>query len=79
MKIFDDVYIKVGDEIDIETGYLYVEDFNGSIVTCEEYSYDDDHFIYFEGVRRLTLYEIARLLKDVDGYDHNVFWNNQEG
>lgn len=73
MKIFDNDYIQSGDEIDIETGFLVLEDFNGSVVTCREYSYDDYGF-YFVGIRRLTLFDIASLLKDADGLDHKVIW-----
>ena len=75
MKTVVKNYLYPGDKIDTASSLFIVSTkFDGLFVTCREYSKFDDDDLYFVGVRRLTLYEIARLLKDVDGLNHKVIW-----
>lgn len=74
MKTVVKNYLYPGDKIETASGMFIVYSFDGHLVKCSEFSKFDYDDSYFVGVRRLTLYEIGRLLKEVDGLNHNVFW-----
>ena len=70
--------IKIGKGYTFSTldGMCVVERYNGSIVDCKEYIYNDEtgECDIVGDSRRLTLNEVARELKNEDGLNHNVVW-----
>lgn len=70
-------YIRKGIEITTEAGCLVPTGFNGHIVYCDEYAPGEESPDEFEkvGERKLTLLEIAREMKRVDGRNHRLAWN----
>lgn len=74
-------HIRKGSEITTLTGYLVVTGYNGSIVYCDEYTYTDEaDFDKCEktGERMLTLREIEREMKEVDGGNHRLVYDEEE-
>lgn len=71
-------YITKGTRIDTAAGYLKVTDYNGSIVYCEEYIASETGDLDQTDDRMLTLYEIADLMREVDGQNHKVYWREPE-
>lgn len=77
-------YIRTGSEIDTATGILKVTGYNGSIVYCEQYEpemtetengdYIDAGDMTKTDERRLTLEEIGQILKESDGQNNIVIW-----
>ena len=68
-------YLYPGDKIETASSLFIVSTrFDGLFVTCREYSKFDDDDLFFVGLRWLTLFDIASLLKDADGLDHKVIW-----
>ena len=61
-----------GFEINTITGGLKVTGYNGSIVYLEEYTANDDGNLEFTGESRLTLEEIAKVMKEMDGLNHKI-------
>ena len=72
-------YIKVGDEINTETGILEIVQRNaGDLAICNEYEIQEDGDLHRVGTRMLTTAEIARIMKDRDGLNHRVYWENEK-
>lgn len=69
-------YIKVNDTINTIEGFLVVKGQNcGGLVYLDEYRVDDDgNEILNEKDRMLTLAEIGHIMKEVDGFNHDVRW-----
>ena len=68
--------IKNGDMITTLSGYELVTGYNGSIVYTDSYihSEDDPDKLIKDGERMLTLDEIGHLMKEVDGRNHKVWY-----
>lgn len=64
--------ITTGAQIDTIEGYEVVKSYNGSIVYTDSYEYDDDGNPQKTGECRLTLEEVGKLMKGVDGRNHRV-------
>lgn len=73
-------YIKANDTINTIEGYLVVKGQNcGGLVYLDEYRVDDDGNEILSGKdRMLTLSEIGRVMKEVDGDNHNVCWAEED-
>lgn len=69
--------ITVMTEIDTAEGYLVVKSFNGSMVVVEEYIVGEDDMLFDNGERGLTLAEIGKIMKDRDGMNHKVVWEDR--
>ena len=78
MKTVVKHYLQPGDKIDMPSGLFIVSGFDGLFVTCREYFKFVDGDLYFLGLHSLYLFEIARLLEDVDGLKHEVVWYEKE-
>lgn len=60
-------------------GYLLVDSYNGSIVYCERYDWDDDgNEVLVDDDCRYTRKELADIMKEVDGYNHKVYWEDPD-
>ena len=66
--------ITKGSEISTLAGYMVATGYNGSIVYLDEYETDEDGEAEKVGERMLTLDEIAHEMKNVDGMNHKVIW-----
>ena len=71
--------IKNGSEISTLAGYELVKGYNGSIVYTDSYEIDDDGNASMVDERMLTLEEIGHLMREVDGRNHNVRYEEEEG
>lgn len=69
-------FIKTCDHIATVSGELVVTGFNGSIVDCEEYEINENDELIKIDDRRLTLNELGHIMKDLDGQNHTVIWEN---
>lgn len=77
MQIMRNKKIKVGSEIDTVTGKLVVTGWNGHIAFVDEYEFDYDTEEEKKTCERmLTLSEIGKEMKEVDGLNHNVIWED---
>ena len=65
--------ISIGTEISTEVGYLKVKSYNGSIVYVDEYT-DDENGNEVVEERMLTLEEIGKEMKSIDGKNHDLRW-----
>lgn len=73
-------HITKGTEIITQEGKLICEDYNGSIVYLREYLYNDETEVsdIDNGERRLTLSEIGHVMREWDGNNHRVMWDEPE-
>ena len=71
-------YIKKGSIIDTLFGTIEVTGYNGSIVYGIEREYDEEGNVEREEETRLTLNEIGHLMKEVDGRNHKVWYDEEE-
>ena len=72
--------IKLGSEIPTKTGWLEVTGWDGTTVTAEEYTIQDDHHYRKENrILKMTLREIGNILKQKDGVDHTVIFVQRKG
>ena len=63
-----------GTEIKTIAGYMIATGYNGSIVYLDEYETNEAGEAEKVGERRLTLAEIGDAMKEVDGQNHKVIW-----
>lgn len=70
------IHIGKGSKIDTISGYIIVTGYNGSIVDCDEYVINDNGEPKKTDERRLTLFEIGHLMKEVDGLNYRIFWKD---
>lgn len=70
------IKIRKGFEFETLEGKCVVESYNGSIVDCQEYLYNDEtgESDIMGEPRRLTLNEIANEIKNIDGLNYKVVW-----
>ena len=67
--------ISKGTEISTTEGYLVVKGQNcGGLVSLDEYVADESGEFALKGERTLTLSEVGHIMKDVDGKNHSVVW-----
>ena len=71
-------YIKKGDTINTMAGYEVVTGYNGSIVYTDSYEIGEDEEPEKVGERRLTLEEIGHIMREVDGLNHKVFYEERQ-
>lgn len=72
-------YIKKYDQIETMAGYIVVTEFNGTILYCKEYDVDmDGNSVLKDDDARYTLAEVGHLMKEVDGRNHRVVWEDEE-
>lgn len=72
--------IRVGDEITTQEGWLTVENICGmthEFAYCIEWTYDEDGERYEVGERRLTLNDLEHIMKDYDGKNHKVRFDDE--
>ena len=76
MKGDDDMktIIRKGSKIDTLSGYLVVNDYNGSIFYADEYIADSDGNPKMVEKLMLTASDIQRAMKQLDGRSHIVRW-----
>lgn len=67
--------ITEGSIIDTVDGYLKVTGYNGSIVYADEIIIGLDGSENPAGERRLTLQEIAKIMKEVDGINRDLIYD----
>ena len=75
--------VKKGAVIDTQYGFLCVEGCNdGGLFSVVEYEFDDDEFgkndgtqIITEKALMLTVADIERRMKEFDGKNHRVIWD----
>lgn len=71
--------IKEGFRFNSSEGYVECCNYNGSIVYCTEYECDEEGYETGKTyARMLTLNEIAQYLKDEDGKNHKVMWEDSD-
>lgn len=71
-------YITKGDTINTMAGYEVVKGYNGSIVDTDSYEIGEDGEPEKVGERRLTLEEIGHIMREVDGLNHKVFYEERQ-
>lgn len=74
MKATDRIF--KGYKVTTAEGYILVKSYNGSIVYVSNYVSDEKDYCHFECERMLTLSEIGALMKEVDGKNHKVIWED---
>lgn len=74
MKRFEQ--IKKGFEVNTFDGYFVADSYNGSIVFGTEYYTDENGDVYRTDDRMLTLTEIAHLMREFDGQNHMLVWED---
>lgn len=74
----NNIEISKGMSINTLAGCIIIDDFNGHVVYCSEYEVDFDGDLSYVGARVLTLPEIAKLMKEVDGRNYNVVWKEEQ-
>ena len=70
--------ITKGSKIDTLAGYELVTNYNGSIVYTDSYEIDFNEELQKVGERMLTLEEIGHIMKEVDGCNHKVRYEESE-
>ena len=67
-------HITAGTKIDTISGYIIVKSINDAgLCYCDEYTIDDDELdVFAKTETRLMPADIARLMKEVDGLNHEV-------
>jgi len=68
--------ITTGTEISSLEGKLVITGYNGHIVYVDEYTLLDEGEYKFNTKRMLTLNEIAHEMKEVDGLNYKVIWED---
>ena len=68
--------IRKGTKIDTATGYAHVTGFNGHIVYLDMYEANEDGYCRFSEERMLTLSEVGLMMKEFDGRNHKVIWED---
>lgn len=78
MKKFE--HVTVGTEVFTEYGKLVLKGYNGSLVYADRWEYDesDDPDLVYIREDRLTLFELASDMRDVDGLNHRLIWDEPE-
>lgn len=72
-------HITNGSRIETISGYYIVTGWNGSIVYLDEYEPNDlDTDCIKTGESRLTLSELERVMKDFDGNNHSLVFDEGE-
>ncbi len=71
-------HITKGSIIDTFFGTIEVTGYNGSIVYGIEREYDEEGNVEREEETRLTLNEIGHMMKEVDGRNHKVWYDEEE-
>ena len=66
--------ITKGTEISTIEGKIVATSYNGSIVYFDEYTLNEEGEYEYERERRLTLCEVGKVMKELDGMNHNVIW-----
>ena len=69
-------HIGKGTEITTMEGKIVADSYNGSIVYFDEFLYNEEteEDDIPNGTRMLTLYEAGKIMKESDGRNHNVTW-----
>lgn len=71
--------IRKGTRIDTIDGYEIVTGFNGSIVYTDSYQLNDEGTdVYLAGEGRLTISDIEHKMKEVDGLNHSVRYEEDD-
>lgn len=70
-------YIAKGSIINTIFGEIEITGYNGSIAYCVEREYDESGEICREEEGRYTLNEIGHLMKEVDGRNHRVRYEEE--
>lgn len=70
-------HISQGSEIQTLDGFLTVEGWNGRLVDVTEWLLDRDGGEHEGRELRMTLNEIAAVMKEVDGRNHRVLWDEE--
>lgn len=71
--------IRKGTRIETIDGYEIVTGFNGSIVYTDSYKVGNNDEVYLDGEGRLTYSDIEHLMKEVDGLNHKVRYEEESG
>lgn len=73
-------HVTVGTEVVTEYGKLVLKGYNGSLLYADRYEYDesDEPELVYVREDRLTKSELAQDMKEVDGLNHNLIWDEPE-
>ena len=68
-------HITKGTQIDTLDGFIVLKERNdGGLFYADEYTINDDGNPELSGVTKLTKSEIERTMKEIDGRNHSVIW-----
>lgn len=60
-------------QINTMDGFVKITDNNGSgLICCDSYAVDENGKENFEGIERLTLSDVAKRMKELDGCNHDL-------
>lgn len=66
--------IRLNDEIQTLEGHLVVGHYSNGTVECQEFTIDENEEETLNGTRILTLHELAGIMKEVDGHNHDLVY-----
>lgn len=69
-------HYKIGDTILTLEGEEKIISFNGSIITTQSYIIGDNDKLIENGENMLTRSDVERILKEIDGKNHKVIFDN---
>lgn len=74
-------HVTVGTKINTEDGMILLKGYNGSLLYADKYEYDESYdtkLVLVDDFYRLTKSELAHYMKEVDGLNHDLIWDEPE-